>query len=868
RNKLMGQQVLKTDLDSALVFGDEAARRFAEQQGRRFDSEVPALVGELLNPEDVNAVRGYTALIYAHAIASVRMAIFEKGRNKPPAWYKPSLGVKQFIAAASRHAGELVRREALSPVVQDFLNNETERLKLRFEEYSKRYASKSLIKPLGVHIGRRSDSDRRDFSRIEDYLDDSFRKRPLIPVVPQEFGISTSFKSLDYGRLTRRNKPLLLIELRNMGLERSIHGWRRQSESVTDGVRDVFKRATLRRTRLSGFSGSPRETIKQLSANPVVRDIQDLFDSVESLNFLPLVSMERNRRVALNKDVFFDVIADAAFSSRRTIAPEMVQNVLPELRKILGQLDRVSELAAVGLHDTRQSAEVTEDVVKWFRTMRVTKRLLNVLDPSFRDEVPDENLLEGWPVNSKAGIFKRRSSAIKRVDTSVEQLLMARTDPTRHLQLLADIQAWRRSKRNSSKSSRAGAVADLERRVIHEFGALVTPPPEQSAMVESPSRFTFQQNYERRSSNGSGIVSVPRSASTNSPRRDPVTGAPRVPSQYPFSSATAKDDGSPRTGTGFDTSGREWIHARRMAPPVERSHTWANPLILSKTDEERPVQVMLRRRIEEARDGDLSNPEPLSDVTSRFAVRRFMHEGKPITDLTVRVQMNLAPGVTREAASQARAAAITGVEHLNAEGVIPRLKSGDHLHVTLLFTNDDVPLEPHDQGDHHLAVELVNDNGRMDQGTWQASAGPLRYAHEIAHQIGLHDNPQIRGALLGEFGHELTEEEREAGLFPDGLRSRDIELLSNLIGEDLPLHQDRMEDDTARGDHDTVLADEPVSPVAMAARGDTGTEEGTPGGTLLDQKDPDGLGEGEEPKPSAVDDPLDRWGHLTAPVNS
>jgi hypothetical protein len=258
-------------------------------------------------------------------------------------------------------------------------------------------------------------------------------------------------------------------------------------------------------------------------------------------------------------------------------------------------------------------------------------------------------------------------------------------------------------------------------------------------------------------------------------------------SYRPYASATAVD-GPVRSGAGFDTSGPEWTRARRLAQPVERTHTWAHPLALPEDGNELPVHATLRVRLEEARDGEPTNPESRSDVHSAFAVRRFMHEGQAVTDLTVRVAIRPSPDVTPDEVTAARAAALAGAEHLNAEGVVPRLTSGDRLHVTVLFTDSDTPLALHDQGGPHLTVDLVNDDSGMTQTRWQTNAGPLRYAHEIGHQIGLRDNHGILGTLMGEFGHELPREWEAAGLTQDGIRQRDIELLHHLIGDNLPLH--------------------------------------------------------------------------------
>ncbi|MGW2830309.1 WXG100-like domain-containing protein [Streptomyces sp. NPDC001286] len=171
-------------------------------------------------------------------------------------------------------------------------------------------------------------------------------------------------------------------------------------------------------------------------------------------------------------------------------------------------------------------------------------------------------------------------------------------------------------------------------------------------------------------------------------------------------------------------------------------------------------------------------------VRSTFEARRFVYQGEPVTDLTVRIAFrNGGSGHDTEAVW---AKVTTGVEQfLNAPkyrlpGQEHRPGAGDRLHVTV------VRARPGEEA--HLTVDLVGRDGVMDQRRWRANAEPIEYAHELTHQVlGLRDEyrddavphrPHAEGSLLGDFHTDSPD-----GLARGGLRERHLQLVAAVVGD-------------------------------------------------------------------------------------
>lgn len=169
------------------------------------------------------------------------------------------------------------------------------------------------------------------------------------------------------------------------------------------------------------------------------------------------------------------------------------------------------------------------------------------------------------------------------------------------------------------------------------------------------------------------------------------------------------------------------------------------------------------------------DPTPRFVVRSGFEARRVAHEGRTVTDLTVRIAFRGGSGHDVPAIWRRVAEGVE--EHYNRPGY--RLANGDRLHVTVLHA---APGES-----AHLTVDLVGRDRGMDQRSWWADAEPVDYAHEVGHQLGLRDEyrtkdlphrPDGAGSLLGDYRAPAP-----GGLRQAGLRERHLQLISAAVGD-------------------------------------------------------------------------------------
>ncbi|MGW3290757.1 hypothetical protein ACWDR3_39600, partial [Streptomyces sp. NPDC001002] len=256
-----------------------------------------------------------------------------------------------------------------------------------------------------------------------------------------------------------------------------------------------------------------------------------------------------------------------------------------------------------------------------------------------------------------------------------------------------------------------------------------------------------------------GPVAQPTTSSNRQRRNRPWEAGPG-----PASSAHAVD--VPVTTDDRMGHDEEWQRARAAAEVSEQRRVWLDPGPVTANGGAAGIdRIRAAQRVESA-----------------FAVRHLRYQDRPVTDLTVRVRIDPGHGLSEQQLADVRERALEGAAYLNTPGTIPRLPDGSQVHVTLQFTEEpagtpDIQVRP------HLTVNLTDDAGLpMTLNRWQAQAGPIRYAHEIAHQLGLRDSPGVPGALMGDFGRDLEPEWAQGGLTPNTFRPRDVQLLHQLIG--------------------------------------------------------------------------------------
>ncbi|MCZ9342159.1 hypothetical protein NGM37_30805, partial [Streptomyces sp. TRM76130] len=199
--------------------------------------------------------------------------------------------------------------------------------------------------------------------------------------------------------------------------------------------------------------------------------------------------------------------------------------------------------------------------------------------------------------------------------------------------------------------------------------------------------------------------------------------------------------------------------------PVTRNRTWVDPVSQPVGPDGEATQYVVR---------------------SSFDVRRFTHDGQPVTDLTVTYRVTGDPRLETRVAGMLRRLG-AGVERVfNAPGHL--LPDGSRLHVTV------VPAAPGEAA--HLDVTLTDpaDDVPATHHAWPADISEADLAHEMGHQIGLRDEsgldpaaPQRGGtdSLMGDpsAAADVLVPEPAATYRPGGLRPRHLQLVGALVGD-------------------------------------------------------------------------------------
>jgi preprotein translocase subunit SecA len=443
------------DIDTALAFGDEAADLFVRQRSSQFGTGIPLAVAELLDSENVSALRGYAALVFTHAIATVRDAE-HPGR----------FGPKDLLAVVSRHTAPQIRA-ALPRRVREFLDERADELTNLFVEYASEYGPKSIKDPLEVAFDLAPPT--HAFGRVRDYLSGAFQEAHSVRILPIAFGVHSSFR-LDTGRTAKRRSPLILLEWRRAKSYR-VNELREEYLHLSRSVQAIFNRVDGRRNRLRLEGGDRGRLIQRLSGHPVVRDVDLLLRGIHSLNFLPSRGVDV-KRVDLNRDWFLDIIEEMARRPGGTIDPARADRLAGELRRVLSRMNKGGRDVLGMLRDNPGLRSLQDAVMDWAAASRAARRLLITADSRVSDVVPDETILTAWTGQSATSFLDRRSDAVRRIDESVADLLAQREDSGRLLRVLAAIHAWRGTKDDLSSARRGPAVNLLEQRVLYELGAL------------------------------------------------------------------------------------------------------------------------------------------------------------------------------------------------------------------------------------------------------------------------------------------------------------------------------------------------------------------------------------------------------------
>ncbi|MFI9274622.1 hypothetical protein ACIGXM_28525 [Kitasatospora sp. NPDC052896] len=334
------------------------------------------------------------------------------------------------------------------------------------------------------------------------------------------------------------------------------------------------------------------------------------------------------------------------------------------------------------------------------------------------------------------------------------------------------------------------------------------PGPGESAATPSPAGAPARPQEPAQA--GAGRTTTPDpTAQPAQPARPRPTGAPVTPTRPSLNNGTTGSPGTasahttgPDTEIGTPAAAHRSVSPSTVAPPPEAAAQAPHPAPAAPPHEPATAQAPVTPTDPTTRPADPTttpppagpggqgpvgsrptrNPAPRFFVSSGFDQRRFTFGGTAYTDLTVRVAFQ--GGSPKDVADTVTSVQQGVQQHFNDPN--HQLPNRDRLHVTV------EPVGP--EGKPHLTVQLTDRNGPMDQRAWPVGAPPARYAHEIAHQLGLRDESQdpsnpnradVPGSLLGDFRKPPT----DPGLDQGGLRDRHLLLLGALTaGHDDPRH--------------------------------------------------------------------------------